>query len=115
MRRSAAAVLLVALPAAGQELSISAIEHYTDNRGWNETGLGPTYQIVVTARVRPSGFPTLLFAEQNGRREPLTLFRDDVYALWLRFDPKLTGPWRIVAERGDGKAVMSTPPILRPR
>jgi hypothetical protein len=115
VRLSAAAALLIALPAAGQELSISAIEHYTDNRGWNEAGLGPTYQIVVTARVRPAGFPTLVFAEQGGRREPLTLFPDGVYALWLRFDPKLTGPWRIVAERGDAKAVTSTPPIPRPR
>lgn len=113
--RLSAAVLLVALPAFGQELSVSAIEYYTENRGWNEAGLGPTYQIVATARVRPSGFPTLVFAEQNGRREPLTLFPDDVYVLWQRFDPAFTGPWRIVAERGDGKATVSTPSIPRPR
>jgi hypothetical protein len=96
-------------------LSITAIEHYTENRGWNEAGLGPTYQIFVAAKVAPSGFPTLVFAEQNGRREPLTLFPEDVYVLWQRFDPGFTGPWRILAERGDGKAAVPTPAILRPR
>jgi hypothetical protein len=110
------ALSLLAFPAIAQELSISALAHYTENRGWNEAGLGPTHQIVATAKVEPSGFPTLVFAEQNGRREPLTLFPGDVYVLWQRFDPAFTGAWRIVAERGGQKgASASTPPIARPR
>lgn len=116
MRLSVLAVLLLTLPASAQDLSITAIEHYTENRGWNEAGLGPTHQIVATARVEPSGFPTLVFAEQNGRREPLTLFPGHVYVLWQRFDPAFTGAWRIVAERGDQSRVSATSlPIARPR
>ena len=103
-----------ALPA--QELAIGKLERYTDNRGWNEAGIGPTYQIVVTAEVVPSGFPTLVFGEQNGVREPFAQFPRDVYALWKRFDPAFAGAWRIAAERSDAKgATATTAPIARPQ
>lgn len=111
----AAALFFHGAPAPAQELSIGALERYTDNRGWNEAGIGPTYQIVVTARVVPSGFPTLVFAEQGGVREPLTQFPSDVYVLWKRFDPALAGAWRISAERGEAKASALTRPITKPR
>lgn len=110
-----AALLLHAAATAAQELSIGAIERFTDNRGWNEAGIGPTYQIVVTVKVVPSGYPTLVFAEQNGVREPLTLFPGDVYVLWKRFDPAFTGAWRISAERGDAKGSALAPAIGKPR
>ena len=111
-----AALLACAAAAAAQDVTIGKLEHFTDNRGWNEAGIGPTYQIVVTAEVVPSGFPTLAFGEQNGVREPLTLFTGDVYVLWKRFDPAFTGAWRIAAERSDAKgATATTAPIARPQ
>ena len=113
-------VLVLALACAGaaqaQALTVGKLEQFTDNRGWNEAGLGPTYQIVVTATVAPSGFPTLVFAEQNGVRQPLAGFPSDVYVLWQRFDPAFTGSWRIVAERGDAKgAAALVPAIAKPQ
>jgi hypothetical protein len=117
-RRLAALAALLALAgaAAAQDIAIGKLERYTDNRGWNEAGIGPTYQIVVTAEVVPSGFPTLVFGEQNGVREPFTQFPGDVYALWKRFDPAFTGAWRIAAERSDAKgATATTAPIARPQ
>lgn len=111
-----AALLAVAAAAAAQDIAIGKLERYTDNRGWNEAGIGPTYQIVVTAEVLPSGFPTLVFGEQNGVREPFTQFPRDVYVLWKRFDPAFTGAWRIAAERSDAKgATATTAPIARPQ
>lgn len=107
-----AALLACAAAAAAQDVAIGKLEHYTDNRGWNEAGIGPTYQLVVTVAVVPAGFPTLVFAEQNGQREPLTLFLPDVYVLWKRFDPAFTGAWRIVAERGDAKGATALAPAL---
>lgn len=107
-----AALLACAAAAAAQDVTIGKLEHFTDNRGWNEAGIGPTYQIVVTAVVVPSGFPTLVFAEQNGQREPLTRFPSDVYVLWKRFDPAFTGAWRINAERGGAKGATALVPAL---
>ena len=113
----ALALLLAAgTPSRAQDLAISKLEHYTENRGWNEAGLGPTYQIVVTATVTPSGLPTLVHVEQGGERQPLTHFAQpstpDLYAYWRRFDAALTGSWRIVAERGDARALPATTPAL---
>jgi hypothetical protein len=110
-----AALLPWAAAAAAQDLSIGRLAHYTDNRGWNEAGLGPTYQTVVEAAVTPAGFPTLVFAEQNGVREPLALFPPDVYVLWKRADPALAGGWRISAERGDARASALAPAIAKPQ
>jgi hypothetical protein len=102
-----ASVLAHCPAAAAQDVTISHFEQYTDNRGWNEAGMGPTYQIVVSATVVPSGFPTLVFAEQGGVREPMTHYAlpsaPDLYVHWKRFDPASTGAWRIVAERSDAK------------
>ncbi len=77
-RAAASGCLLVALLASGaaspsEELTITRVERFTDNRGWNEAGHGPTHQFVVTATVAPSGFPTLVFAENDGARQPLTI------------------------------------------
>ena len=113
----ALALLLAAgTPSLAQDLAISRLEHYTENRGWNEAGLGPTYQIVVTATVTPSGLPTLVYVEQGGERQPLTHFAQpsspDLYAYWRRFDAAFTGSGRIVAERGDARAVPATTPAL---
>jgi hypothetical protein len=109
------AISLQAAPAGAQDLSIGRLEHYTDNRGWNEAGLGPTWQTVVEAVVAPAGFPTLVFAEQNGVREPLALFPPDVYVLWKRADPAFAGRWRISAERGDARAAAQAPAIAKPQ
>jgi hypothetical protein len=113
------ALLALVLPGTAplaQELAIGNLQHYTENRGWNEAGLGPTYQIVVNATVAPSGFPTLVFAEQGGERQPLTHFAlpsaPDLYSYWRRFDPAFTGSWRIVAERGNAKAAQASTPVL---
>lgn len=105
---------------AAQELAATRLEQFTDNRGWNEAGVGPTYQIVLTATVVPSGFPTLVFAEQGGLREPMTHYplpsAPHLYVHWKRFDPAFTGAWRIVAERSDAKgATAMTAPIVRPQ
>ena len=111
-----AALLACAAAAHAQDLSLAKPEQYTENRGWNDAGLGPTWQIVVSATVVPSGFPTLVFVEQNGVREPMTQFPQDSYAHWKRFDPAFTGAWRILAERGDAKgASAAVPALLKPR
>jgi len=109
------AISLQAAAAGAQDISIGRLEHYTDNRGWNEAGLGPTWQTVVEAVVAPAGFPTLVFAEQNGVREPLALFPPDVYVLWKRADAAFAGAWRIDLERGSAKATALTPPIAKPQ
>ena len=50
--RNLAPLILLVLPciAPAQELAISGAEHFTENRGWNEAGLGPTYQSVMEGR-----------------------------------------------------------------
>jgi hypothetical protein len=116
----AAALLFAGTASLAQEPAISRVEQYTENRGWNEAGLGPTYQIVVNATVTPSGLPTLAYAEQGGERQPLTHFAQpltpDLYSYWRRFDPAFTGSWQIVAERGDAKAVpVATPALANPQ
>ena len=59
---SALALLLLPCESAqAQEIVISEVEQLTENRGWNEAGIGPTYQIVLAATVVPSGLPTLVF------------------------------------------------------
>ncbi len=101
---------------AAQEMAISKLEHFTDNRGWNEAGLSPTHQIVVTATVVPSDFPTLVFAEKDGVRQPLSHFPQpsapDLYVSWRRFEPASTGSWRIVAERGEARSTPAWTPVL---
>jgi hypothetical protein len=112
-------VLLLACGAAAhaQDLTVSNLDHYTDNRGWNEAGLGPVHQVIVNVTVTPSGFPTLVFAEKDGVREPLVHFSQpgapDVYALWKRFEPGPAGSWRILAERGSAKAAPVSTPVLK--
>jgi hypothetical protein len=106
------------LPAA--DLEIGSPAHYTENRGRNEAGLGPFYQVVVTATVVPSDFPTLVFAEQANVREAMLLFATtltpDTYVHWRRLDPSLTGSWRIVAARGEARAnPVSTPALAKPQ
>jgi hypothetical protein len=114
--RALALLFAAGSPSLAQDLAISKLEHFTENRGWNEAGLGPTYQIVVTATVSPSGLPTLAYVEQGGERQPLTHFAQpaspDLYVYWRRFDAAFTGSWRIVAERGDARAVPATTPAL---
>jgi hypothetical protein len=120
-RLGLAGVLFAASTASlAQQITISGLGHYTENRGWNDAGLGPTHQVIVTATVVPSGLPTLVYAERDGVREPLTHFPQpgapDTYVLWQRFAPGPTGPWRIVAERGEAKAVpASTLALARPQ
>lgn len=113
----ALAVLAASAPVAlAQAPAISGVEHYTENRGWNEAGLGPTHQIVIGATVRPAGLPTLVFAEQGGVREPMTHFAQpatpDLYAYWRRFDPAFAGAWRITAERGAEKSAPAEVPAI---
>lgn len=112
--RLCAALLILGAHAAGaQELRIVDVAQRTDNRGWNEAGVGPLHQVVVEATVEPSGFPTLVFAEQGGERQPMVHWRTaatpHLYVLWLRFDAAKAGPWRIVAERGEARAVAEVP------
>lgn len=111
MRRALLVLLaLCAAPAYAQELKITGIEQYTENRGWNEAGIGPHFQMIVVATVSPSGFPTLVYAEQDGVRQALMHFAQpstpDLYVLFQRVEPQSAAPWRVVAER-DG--VKSTP------
>jgi hypothetical protein len=108
--RQAVLVLLFLCSASSlaQELRIGKVEQLTENRGWNEAGIGPHYQMIVSATVSPSGLPTLVFAERDGERQPLTHFPQpqapDLYVLWQRFEPAMAKPWRIVAERGGQKS-----------
>ena len=117
LRAASALALLLAAASHAQELTVTRLEHYTDNRGWNEAGLGPTHQVIVTAAVTPSGFPTLVFAEKDGVREALTHVPQpgapDVYALWRRYEPAPAGSWRILAERGAVKAAPVSTPVLK--
>ena len=124
MIRGLARQALLVLPAlcAGlafaQEPRVTRLEQFTENRGWNEAGIGPHYQMILAARVSPSGFPTLVYAERDGVRQALIHFAQpstpDSYVLWQRFEPVSTGQWRIVAERGDTRsAPMLTPGLAR--
>ena len=120
LRAASALALLLAAASHAQELSVTGLEHYTENRGWNEAGLGPTHQVIVVARVTPSGMPTLVFAERDGAREPLIHFPQpgapDLYVLWKRYEPGPPGAWRILAERGAAKAgPLPTPNLKAPQ
>lgn len=68
------ALLAWATTLSAADLDIGSAAHYTENRGRNEAGLGPFYQVVVTATVVPSDFPTLVVAEQAKVREAMLLF-----------------------------------------
>ena len=116
----AALAALAASGAPAQTPAIADADHYTENRGWNEAGLGPTHQVIVAARVTPSGLPTLAYAEKDGAREPLTHFPQpgaaDVYVMWKRFDAQPATTWRITAERGEQRAgPVDTPELRRPQ
>lgn len=103
----AALAMLCGDSALAQEITIGKIERFTDNRGWNEAGIGPTYQFVLTAVVAPSGLPTLVFAEQGSVKHALVHFptpgASDLYVYWRHVDPTLTGSWSITAEREGAK------------
>ena len=104
----------------GQQIAISGLGHYTENRGWNDAGLGPLHQVIVTATVSPSGLPTLVFAERDGARLPFTHFPQpgtpDLYVLWQRFEPGPPGSWRVIAERGEARAApVSTAVLAKPQ
>jgi hypothetical protein len=112
-----ALVVLTALCAGSafaQEPSVTRIEQLTENRGWNEAGIGPHYQMIVAARVSPSGFPTLVYAELDGVRQALMHFPQpstpDLYVLFQRVEAGSTGRWRIVAERGDARSAPTLTP-----
>lgn len=113
-------LLATAAAALAQAPAISNVEHYTENRGWNEAGLGPTHQVVIAATVAPSGLPTLVFAEKDGVREPFTHFAQpstpDLYVHWRRFEAASAGAWRIAAERsGEMAEPVLAPPIASPQ
>jgi len=97
-----------AAAACAQELKVTGIEQYTENRGWNEAGIGPHFQMIVVATVWPSGFPTLVYAEQDGVREAFMHFAQpstpDLYVLFQRVEPRSSAPWRVVAERDGVKS-----------
>ena len=107
---------LCASPSFAQELSVTRIEQLTENRGWNEAGIGPHYQMIVAARVSPSGFPTLVYAERAGERQALVHFAQpstpDLYVLFQRVEAGSTGQWRVVAERGDARSAPALTPGL---
>jgi hypothetical protein len=94
---------LCAASAFAQELKVTGVEQFTENRSWNEAGIGPHFQMIVVATVLPSGFPTLVYAEQDGVRQAFTHFAQpstpDLYVLFQRVEPRSSAPWRIVAER----------------
>jgi hypothetical protein len=113
-------LLAAASPSVAPEITVARLGHFTENRGWNEAGLSPSYQVVVTATVVPSAHPTIVFAEQNGVRKALTHLpypsAPDLYAYWQRFEPALSGAWRVVAERGEARSMPAWTPVLaRPR
>lgn len=120
MTARAAVTLLAFLacaPAAfAQALSVTVLGHYTENRGWNEAGLGPLHQVVINATVTPSGPPTLVFAEKGDVREPFTHFPQpgtpDLYSHWRRYEPGPAAAWRIVAERSGAESVSATTSVL---
>jgi hypothetical protein len=104
VRRTLFALLsLCAVSTFAQELKVTGIEQFTENRGWNEAGIGPLFQMIVVATVSPSGFPTLVYAEQDGVRQAFTHFAQastpDRYVLFQRVEPRSAEPWRVVAER----------------
>jgi len=115
-----AAVLASGTAPLAEEMRISELGHFTENRGWNEAGLTPAYQIVVTATVVPSDFPTLVFAEQGGVRQALWHLpmssAPNVYVYLRRFElpevDQLMGSWRIVAQRGEAKGTPAWTPVL---
>jgi hypothetical protein len=110
------ALLARGLASASGEIAVTRLEHYTENRSWNEAGLGPTHQVIVSAMVAPSGLPTLVFAEKDGVRQPLAHFpqpgNPDVYALWQRVDAAAGGAWSVRAERGDARSAPVTTRVL---
>ena len=123
-RRAIAKWLLLPLAARSaysfsQRITLSNVEQHTENRSWNEVGVSPTYQILVSVSIVPPGFPTLVFAERGDERHPLTHLATQSapsrYVLWLRFEQARAGPWRIVATRGDVKsAPVFTHGVARP-
>lgn len=121
MRHALLVVLAAACTCAtAQDIAIGKVDYYTENRGWNEAGLGPTYQIVVGVTVVPSGLPTLVFAEQGSLRQPFSHFAQpstpDLYSYWQRYDLAYAGAWRITAERGEGrKAEVRTRALAKPQ
>lgn len=117
-RASCLALALLPIAALAQAPTVTGVEHYSENRGWNQAGLGPTHQIVVVARVAPAGMPTLVFAESGGAREPLTHFPQpgapELYVMWKRYDSRATASWRVIAERdGAVSAPVDTPVLER--
>ena len=121
IRLVAALAIVVLSPTAplAQEMKISDVGHFTENRGPNEAGVLAAYQVVVTAAIVPSDFPTLVFAEQAGVRQAMWLYSmstaPNAYIYLRRLEPGLTGSWRIVAERGEGKATAWTPVLAKPQ
>ena len=110
LRRALLVLLsLCAASAFAEELKVTGIEQYTENRGWNEAGIGPHFQMIVVARVSPSGYPTLVYAEQDGVRHAFMHFAQpstpDLYVLFQRVEPRSSAPWRVVAERDGIKSV----------
>jgi hypothetical protein len=113
-----ATLALTSLAAFAQAPSIASVDHFTENRGWNQAGLGPMHQVVIAARVVPAGMPTLVFAESGGAREALTHFpqpdEPDLYVMWKRYEPGAAATWRLVAERdGAVSASVDTPALQR--
>jgi hypothetical protein len=109
---------LCAVSALAQELKVTGVEQFTENRGWNEAGIGPHFQMIVVARVSPAGLPTLVYAEQDGVRQALMHFAQpstpDLYVLFQRVEPQSSMPWRVVAERdGIKSAPVPTPGLAR--
>jgi hypothetical protein len=108
--------LALATASLAEEITIARVEHFTENRGVNEAGILPSYQIVVTAVVVPSGHPTRVFAEQGGVRQALWHFPNpsapNLYIHLRRVEPALMGSWQIFAERGDAKSTSAWTPVL---
>lgn len=104
----ACCAVLVHGAALAQAPVITGVEHYTENRGWNKAGLGPYHQVIVAAHVAPSDYPTLVFAEADGRREPMLHFPQpqtpNLYVLWTHVEPGAPRAWRISSERGAARA-----------
>jgi hypothetical protein len=109
---------LCAISAFAQDPKVTGIEQYTENRGWNEAGIGPHFQTIVVARVSPPGFPTLVYGEQDGVRQAFMHFAQpstpDLYVLFQRAEPQSFAPWRVVAERnGIRSAPVATQGLAR--
>jgi hypothetical protein len=114
-----AIVVLSTTAPLAQEVKISDVGHFTENRGPNEAGIHAAYQVVVTAAVVPSDFPTRVFAEQAGVRQAMWLLpvsaAPNAYVYLRRLELGLTGSWRIVAELGEGTATAWTPVLAKPQ